>query len=68
MYRAGFRVAVISVRLVHDKKCAFKKDYEGNEYSLAGHAEIINGKEEALIWSVEARCLSEEEMLNGIVL
>ena len=67
MYHIGYRVAMISVALVQSSGFTFAADESGNEHNTEGHIDIIKGKEGAIIWSVNARMLTELEMERGVM-
>lgn len=65
MYWAVYRVAMISVMLVRANNFAFAADESENEHNAEGHINVVKGKEGAVIWSINARLLTEVEMGRG---
>ena len=62
MFKAGYRIAVISVLLVPVSGFIFEVDDSGNEDNESDHVNIIAGKNGAVVWSVNAHLLTELEM------
>ena len=67
MYHAGYRVAMISVELVRGSKFIFAIDEAGNEYNDEGHINVINGKDGAIIWSMNAKLLNAIELQRNAI-
>lgn len=68
MYDAGYRIAVISVRLLRENQLEIEPEANGDEYqSDTGHVNVIEARRKAATLASNAYILTREEMQTGFI-